>query len=70
MCTCNMQFHFMGGGWCNTPASCAGRAKTLLGSSSTWTPALSDLWGKKAGFYGLMSANDTAVNPFGDWNFV
>lgn len=64
------KFHFMGGGWCSTATSCAERAKGLLGSSKTWTPALSNLWGKDAGFYGLMSANDTAVNPFGDWNFV
>jgi hypothetical protein len=26
--------------------------------------------GNSAGFYGLMSANTTDINPFGDWNFV
>ena len=64
------KFHFMGGGWCFDGSSCVGRSKTLLGSSSYWTPTLSALWSANAGFYGLMSANDTAVNPFGEWNFV
>jgi hypothetical protein len=65
------KFHFMGGGWCDTPASCFYRSKSLLGSSSFWPPTLSKLWPPEfAGFYGLMSANDTSVNPFGAWNFV
>ena len=77
------KFHFQGGGWCNDPAGCASRAGGLLGSSKTWTPKLSALWGSKAGFYGLMSAdvnpadpghaNGTTTptdNPFGSWNFV
>jgi hypothetical protein len=69
------KFHFMGGGWCTSAASCASRAKGLLGSSKSWTPTLSQLWGAKAGFYGLMSADTNQTgqavgNPFGDWNFV
>eukprot|EP01046_Picozoa_sp_COSAG06_P071384 COSAG06_NODE_20393_length_797_cov_1.995702_1_plen_91_part_10 len=62
-------------GWCNDGPGCLSRANGLLGSSKTWTPKLSDLWGHGAGFYGLMSAetNQTGQdvgNPFGDWNFV
>lgn len=62
-------------GWCNDGPGCLSRSKGLLGSSKTWTPKLSDLWGHGAGFYGLMSAEtnqtgQTVGNPFGDWNFV
>ena len=65
------KFHFMGGGWCFSGPDCVGRSKSLLGSSSYWTPTLSALWAPEgAGFYGLMAANDTSINPFGDWNFV
>ena len=65
------KFHFQGGGWCFKDNDCVGRSKTLLGSSSFWTPTLSALWAPEgAGFYGLMAANDTSLNPFGDWNFV
>ena len=75
MKTVGLQFHFMGGGWCNDAKGCAGRGKSLLGSSTFWTPKLSDLWNHGAGFYGLMSATvnqtgDEVGNPFGDWNFV
>ena len=69
------KFHFMGGGWCYDAGSCLQRSEGLLGSSKTWTPKLSNLWGNNAAFYGLMSAsvNQTGGdvgNPFGDWNFV
>jgi hypothetical protein len=65
------KFHFQGGGWCDSPASCYERSQSLLGSSSYWTPTLSQLWKPEgAGFYGLMGANDTSVNPFGEWNFA
>ena len=62
-----------GGGWCTSPGDCAGRANSLLGSSSTWPPYLSTFWlpGEGAGFYGLMDFNSTSVNPFGEsFNFV
>lgn len=65
------KLHAMGGGWCVSPADCAGRATGLLGSSATWPPWLSTFWtpGEGAGFYGLMDNNST--NPFGeDFNFV
>lgn len=65
------KIHFMGGGWCSSPVSCYQRSLSLLGSSSYWTPTLSTLWQPEgAGFYGLMSQNDTSINPFGDWNFI
>lgn len=64
------KFHFQGGGWCNDVQSCLSRSKGLLGSSTTYPQNLSDFWGGSAGFYGLMSANTSDVNPFGEWNFV
>ena len=65
------KIHFMGGGWCASPTECYARSNSLLGSSSFWTPQLSKLWPSEyAGFYGLMGANETSVNPFGDWNFL
>lgn len=66
------KFHFMGGGWCQSAENCLERSKSLLGSSTYWTPSLSALWGNNAGFYGLMAANNASneYNPFGDWNFV
>lgn len=45
---------FEGGGWCNDARSCAGRARTSLGSSS--------LMNKLETFSGLLS-NDPAMNP-------
>ena len=60
------KLHFMGGGWCSGDRDCLSRSKSLLGSSTFWTPTLSKLWPPEfAGFYGLMGANSTAVNPFG-----
>ena len=48
------KFHFQGGGWCNSPAECAGRAESILGSNATWTPWLSAFWPpERAGFYGF-----------------
>lgn len=65
------KFHFQGGGWCANELSCYQRSQSLLGSSKYWTPTLSKLWEPElAGFYGLMGANDTSVNPFGEFNFV
>nr|XP_020180389.1 pectin acetylesterase 9 isoform X2 [Aegilops tauschii subsp. strangulata] len=53
---------FEGGGWCNDARSCAGRARTSLGSSS--------LMNKLETFSGLLS-NDPAMNPdFYNWNRV
>ena len=66
--------HVGGGGGCTNAADCAGRAKSLTGSSSKWEPWLSALYfpgfGEGAAFSGLMAANDTGVNPFGAFNFV
>jgi len=62
------KFHFQGGGWCVSPSDCRGRSRSLLGSSASWPPALSSLWGNNAGFYGLMDSNST--NFVGDWSFV
>lgn len=65
------KFHFMGGGWSNNDAESLARSTSILGSSVGWTPTLSKLWAPEyAGFYGLMSSNDTATNFFGEWNFV
>ena len=65
------KFHFQGGGWSGSVYASYLRGKSILGSSNIWTPWLSQLWPPEhAGFYGLMSANDTSVNPFGDFNFV
>jgi hypothetical protein len=68
--TTKWKIHAQGGGWCTSPADCASRALSLLGSSTTWPPWLSTFWtpGEGAGFYGLMDAN--ATNPFGGYNFV
>lgn len=65
------KFHFQGGGWSASVSSSYYRAQSILGSSATWTPTLSRFWlPEGAGFYGLMAANDTSINYFGDWNFV
>ena len=64
------KFHFQGGGWDTTPAGLLGRSTTILGSSTTWPPWLSQFWTSTAAFYGLMGLNDTNVNYFGEWNFV
>jgi len=62
------KFHFSGGGWAFTEQSLLSRSTTLLGSSSTWSQYLSQLWAPEyAGFYGLMGVNDTTTS---DWNFV
>ena len=63
------KFHFQGGAWCSTAASCVQRSQTPLGSSKAWPLTL----GGAAS--GLMSASVNATghdmgNPFGDWNFV
>jgi hypothetical protein len=64
------KFHFMGGGWATTPAQLLARSRTITGSSSQWTPWLSDCLSPVAGFYGAMSLNDTRDSIIGDFNFV
>ncbi len=62
------KIHFSGGGWAFDVQSLVSRSKTLLGSSSFFTPWLSSFWPPEgAGFYGLMGVNDTTT---ADWNFV
>jgi hypothetical protein len=50
----------MGGGWCWTADDCAGRAKTFIGSSTSWPPLLSSLPYASPG--GSM-ADDPSTNP-------
>jgi len=64
------KLHFCGGGWETSPGGLLSRSKSQLGSSSFFTPWLSSFLSPNAGFYGLMSANDTDVNIVGDFNFV
>ena len=64
------KFHAQGGGWSFSAAELLERSTTILGSSTTWTPWLSQFWSAEAAFYGLMSFNDTSINYFGEWNFV
>jgi hypothetical protein len=70
------KFHFCGGGWCTSEEDCynrgyGGSPRPQMGSSTSWPPWLSSLLDPPgAAFYGLMSFNDSAVNPFGEWNFV
>lgn len=61
------KWHIQGGGWCTSASDCLARAKTARGSSTTWPQWLSET---PDGFYGLMDANATTVNPFGDWSFM
>lgn len=62
------KIHYSGGGWAFDEQSLVSRSKTLLGSSSFFTPFLSKFWPPEgAGFYGLMGVNDTTT---ADWNFV
>lgn len=62
------KIHFQGGGWAFDKPSLASRSKSLLGSSTFFTPWLSTFWlPEGAGFYGLMGVNDTTTS---DWNFV
>lgn len=53
--------HLGGGGWCETPADCAARSHTPLGSSRRWPPSGTPPLGD-GGAAGLLSA-DPAVNP-------
>ena len=65
------KFHFMGGGWATTSESLLSRSRGYTGSSSQWTPWLSQcLPPEYAGFYGIMSYNETSVSIIGDFNFV
>lgn len=70
------KFHFCGGGWCTSEETCysrgfGGSPHPQMGSSQSWPPWLSTLLlPPGAAFYGLMSQNESSVNPFGDWNFV
>ena len=64
------KLHFCGGGWSTSPEDLLSRSQSQLGSSSYFTPWLSDFLQPHAGFYGLMSMNDTRDNIVGDFNFV
>ena len=64
------KFHFQGGGWSTTPGQLLSRSQGALGSSSQWTPWLSDNLSPHAGFYGAMSFNATRDNIIGEFNFV
>ena len=65
------KLHFMGGGWATNADDLLTRSQGFTGSSNLWTPWLSQcLPPVLAGFYGLMSYNETSVSIVGDWNFV
>ncbi len=63
--------HLQGGGWCTTLADCAGRARSELGSSTTYARDRdSVLDGYDGGAHGLFS-NRSEVNPhFHNWTKV
>jgi hypothetical protein len=55
--------HWQGGGWCMNPDDCANRAKSPLGSSSSYAADKDDVLGAyDGGAHGLFS-NSSTVNP-------
>lgn len=67
------KIHVSGGAWCFSAADCYTRQSGVFGSSNFWPLKLSEFiadTGETAKFYGIMDANDTSINPFGEWNFV
>lgn len=70
--------HTQGGGWCNSDSDCAGRAKSPLGSSTSWgksgcdasTRTSSPVCYADGGDSGMIS-NSSATNPLlYNWNKV
>ena len=74
----NWVIHTQGGGWCTSDNDCAGRAKSALGSSSSWSSTGCDASTRNSapvcyadgGFSGMIS-NSSATNPLlYNWNKV
>lgn len=61
------KIHFRGGAWCTSPADCASRALTELGSSSFWPAEINTV---DNAIYGFMDNNSTLNAMFADWNLV
>ena len=65
------RIHFQGGGWCFSADDCLARSRGWGGTSTVWPPLLSGMWGVGgAGFSGLLGANASSINPFGEYNTV
>ncbi|CAI5483910.1 unnamed protein product, partial [Closterium sp. Yama58-4] len=59
-----------GGAWCASPQSCAGRARTRLGSTEHARTAAEMVDARTGGMNGMLSFNKTVNPAFYNWNAV